>query len=74
MDYIRNQLNLKRGERVLQVAFGSGFKCNSAVWLCINPRKIKQRAEENAKRVRAESETAIASGKAAAPALDKKQN
>lgn len=36
MDYIRKNLNLKRGERVLQVAFGSGFKCNSAVWLCIN--------------------------------------
>ena len=21
-----------------QVAFGSGFKCNSAVWLCMNNR------------------------------------
>mmetsp|Transcript_15541 Transcript_15541/g.16293 ORF Transcript_15541/g.16293 Transcript_15541/m.16293 type:complete len:516 (+) Transcript_15541:28-1575(+) len=36
MDYIRNKANLKVGQRVLQVAFGSGFKCNSAVWLCIN--------------------------------------
>ena len=23
---------IKRGERVWQIAFGSGFKCNSAVW------------------------------------------
>ena len=36
MNYIRNFGKLKVGERVLQVAFGSGFKCNSAVWLCIN--------------------------------------
>lgn len=38
MDYIKNFSNLKRGQRVLQVAFGSGFKCNSGVWLCINSK------------------------------------
>lgn len=37
MDYIRNYTDLRRGHRVLQVAFGSGFKCNSAVWLCLSP-------------------------------------
>jgi predicted naringenin-chalcone synthase len=36
MDYIRDRMNLHAGHRVLQVAFGSGFKCNSAVWLCVN--------------------------------------
>ena len=36
MDYVRKNMELKTGHRVLQIAFGSGFKCNSAVWLCIN--------------------------------------
>ena len=36
MNYIRNFGKLFVGQRVLQVAFGSGFKCNSCVWLCIN--------------------------------------
>jgi len=36
MNYIRNFGKLTVGQRVLQVAFGSGFKCNSVVWLCIN--------------------------------------
>lgn len=36
MNYIRNFGQLELGQRVLQIAFGSGFKCNSAVWLCIN--------------------------------------
>lgn len=39
MEYIVANTNLKRGQRVMQVAFGSGFKCNSLVWLCINHSK-----------------------------------
>lgn len=42
MDFIRKHSNLTRGQRVLQVAFGSGFKCNSAVWLCLNNPPVKQ--------------------------------
>jgi 3-ketoacyl-CoA synthase len=39
-DYTRKEMSLKRGQRLLQVAFGSGFKCNTAVWLCLNvPKK-----------------------------------
>lgn len=41
MDYIRKSMDLRRGQRVLQVAFGSGFKCNSGAWLCINNRTKK---------------------------------
>mmetsp|Transcript_9321 Transcript_9321/g.25771 ORF Transcript_9321/g.25771 Transcript_9321/m.25771 type:complete len:563 (-) Transcript_9321:294-1982(-) len=36
LEYIQDQQRtnkLKKGDRVLQVAFGSGFKCTSAVWL-----------------------------------------
>jgi 3-ketoacyl-CoA synthase len=43
MDYIRSHSSLKVGQRVLQIAFGSGFKCNSAVWLCINNNIKKQK-------------------------------
>ena len=40
MDFIRNSMGLKRGQRVLQVGFGSGFKCNSAVWLCLKSGEV----------------------------------
>jgi len=36
MDYVRKNCSLSRGQRVLQLAFGSGFKCNTCVWLCLN--------------------------------------
>jgi 3-ketoacyl-CoA synthase len=36
MEYVCNVQKPQKGHRILQVAFGSGFKCNSAVWLCLN--------------------------------------
>merc|ERR1712224_947092 len=33
LSFIEEKKRIKRGHRVLQIAFGSGFKCNSAVWL-----------------------------------------
>jgi len=32
LDYIERNMPIKRGHQILQLAFGSGFKCNSAVW------------------------------------------
>lgn len=35
--YIEAKGRVKVGDRIWQIALGSGFKCNSAVWRCINP-------------------------------------
>jgi len=40
-EWIERFGNLKRGDRILQVAFGSGFKCNSAVWLALRVDESK---------------------------------
>ena len=32
LDYLQKHSNMQAGEKVLQLAFGSGFKCNSLVW------------------------------------------
>jgi len=49
LDYIegnhKGQNQLRRGDRVLQIAFGSGFKCNSAVWMRIAPSEPRRDEE-----------------------------
>lgn len=40
LSYIESHVGLRRGEKIWQMGFGSGFKCNSAVWRA--RRRIKQ--------------------------------
>jgi 3-ketoacyl-CoA synthase len=32
LEFVENSGKLKKGDKILQMAFGSGFKCNSVVW------------------------------------------
>lgn len=42
--WMESQGRVKRGEVVWQIAFGSGFKCNSAVWKSLKDNKKLHRA------------------------------
>ncbi|KAK4792490.1 hypothetical protein SAY86_022925 [Trapa natans] len=44
MSYIESKGQMRKGHRVWQIAFGSGFKCNSAIWKC--NRSIEARADD----------------------------
>ncbi|CAN4094337.1 unnamed protein product [Withania somnifera] len=37
--YIKAKGRVRRGDRVWQIGFGSGFKCNSAVWKALRTLK-----------------------------------
>jgi len=37
-------VGVRAGERVWQIAFGSGFKCNSAVWTALRTNKVLHKA------------------------------
>jgi 3-ketoacyl-CoA synthase len=40
-EWIERFGSLRRGDRILQIAFGSGFKCNSAVWVALRVDNTK---------------------------------
>ncbi|XP_047965547.1 3-ketoacyl-CoA synthase 5-like [Salvia hispanica] len=40
LSYIESKGRMRKGDRVWQIAFGSGFKCNSAVWRCNRTIKL----------------------------------
>ena len=46
---IETRKGLARGDRIWQIAFGSGFKCNSAVWRTLRTTNEQHKAWVNVK-------------------------
>jgi 3-ketoacyl-CoA synthase len=44
--HIESKKGVKKGDKVWQIAFGSGFKCNSAVWKALRNVSSKHEAWE----------------------------
>jgi len=42
MEWLERFGNMRRGDKTLQITFGSGFKCNSAVWRVLRVDQTKQ--------------------------------